>query len=461
MVAVLAAGVAVTYRPAMSQASDDSAAFTVTTLINYVRMQYYKDIPVDQLVTGAFKGVVQALGDPHSEYLTAEEYSSLMSDVSGVFGGIGITITVEDHEITIVAPIKGTPAFEAGLQSGDKIIAVGGKSLTGFSVDQASNLIRGTPGTPVTLTIERPSEARTFDVTITRALIEVNPVEVEFLDNGIAHITLTQFNQFTTAKLDNVLLALDIRKTKGVILDLRNNPGGYLTEAIGVASRFLPPGALVVKIVGRYDNQAVTADDVTYRSERPLVVLINEGSASASEIVAGALQANGAGDLVGTRTYGKGTVQNLISVGTGGGLRLTVANFVTPNERSIDGQGVEPDVRVAMPELRKGAFTGGYLDGQRVLKSGMVGLDILALQEALEFLGYGQGFSQGVYDRTTQSAVTRFQKDHGFTQSGVADEKTIKAVKAEVAREQRTPKNDPQLKAAVEILLNKLGVIGQ
>ncbi|MHB8928403.1 MAG: S41 family peptidase [Bacillota bacterium] len=460
--AVVLAGVLVgAVYPARTYAAEPSDTSSIIFLLNYIRSQFYKDVPPQQLIAGAMKGMVQALNDPHSEYLSPEDLNGLLQDVSGTFGGIGVTITIEDHMLTIVGPIKGTPAYEAGLQSGDRILAVDGKPMRDVTLNEASRLIRGTPGTQVTLTIERPNEGRKFDMTITRAIIQVNPMEVEFLDHGLVHITLTQFNEYASSKLDAALQAMDIRNSSGVILDLRNDPGGYLNEAIAVASRFLPPGALVVKIVGRAETENAMAQKTAYRSQRPMVVLVNEGSASASEIVAGALQANGAAELVGTKTYGKGTVQNIVSMASGEGLRLTIARFATPNGKFIEGRGIEPDLEVKMPELKQGAFTGGYLDGQRVLKSGMVGLDILALQEALEFLGYGQGFSQGVYDRTTQSAVTRFQKDHGFTQPGVADEKTIKAVKAEVAREQRTPKNDPQLKAAVEILLNKLGVIGQ
>ncbi|MGE5699620.1 MAG: S41 family peptidase [Deltaproteobacteria bacterium] len=315
-------------------------------VLSTVQGSYVEEPNVDELVNGAIKGMLQTL-DPHSSYLTPEMLKQVEVETKGSFGGLGIEIGVKDGVLTVISPIDDTPAFRAGLQAGDKIIRIENEPTRDMNVMDAVKRLRGEPGTKVTIWIARSglTELRAF--TITRAIIKIKSVKSKAMGDGIGYIKLTQFQQDTDGDLEKALQALTGEKggLKGLVLDLRNNPGGLLDQAVKVSDRFIESG-LIVYTDGRIENQKFkyfAHKNGTYTGF-PMVVLVNAGSASASEIVAGALQDHGRAILLGTQTFGKGSVQTIIPMEDGSAIRLTTARYFTPNGRSIQAKGIEPDL---------------------------------------------------------------------------------------------------------------------
>lgn len=316
-----------------------------------IRQDYYGEIPDDQTILyGAIRGSLQTLGDEYTSFIEPQIAKILEEDASGEFQGIGAYVRMgEDGKLEISGIIPGTPAEEAGLRAGDKVLAVNGQSIVGYSLYEAIALIRGPAGTQVTLLIERPGERETFEVTITRARIEIPQVEAKMLEGDIAYIRLHEFSANATRQMRESLNDLLRRKPRGLILDLRNNPGGWLDQALEVADLFLDKG--VVMIERAADGERVFRSRSGDIAESiPLVVLVNGGSASASEIVAGAIQDRGRGILIGERTLGKGSVQRPYRLSDGSELRVTIARWYTPNNREIHGEGLQPDIEVPWPE---------------------------------------------------------------------------------------------------------------
>jgi carboxyl-terminal processing protease len=317
-------------------------------VLSTVQASYVEEPNVDELVNGAIKGMLQTL-DPHSSYLTPEMLKQVEVETKGVFGGLGIEIGVKDGVLTVIAPIEDTPAFRAGLQAGDKIVRIESEPTREMNVMDAVKRLRGEPGTQVTIWIVREglSEPRSF--TITRDIIKIKSVKSKPMGDGIGYVKLTQFQQDTDGDLEKALQTLTKEKggLKGLVLDLRNNPGGLLDQAVKVADKFVESG-LIVYTDGRIENQKFkyfAHKDGTYLGF-PMVVLVNAGSASASEIVAGALQDHGRAILLGMPTFGKGSVQTIIPMEDGSAIRLTTARYYTPNGRSIQAKGIEPDISV-------------------------------------------------------------------------------------------------------------------
>jgi len=310
--------------------------------------QYYVE-PNDSkdLVYSAIKGMIQSL-DPHSAFLTKEEHEDMMMETGGSFSGIGIEISVRDGELTVVAPIEGSPAFKKGLQAGDKIIKIENQRTKDMSLTDAVKKIRGKKGTEINLTIMRKGASEPFSVLIVRDVIPLVSVRHEMLSPEIGYVRLSTFQANTAKDLRAALEGMEKQKGfSGLVLDLRNDPGGLLTQAIEVADIFLDEG-LIVSTKGRISSQDMTvkATKNDVKRDYPMIVLVNEGSASASEIVAGALQDNGRALILGTRTFGKGSVQTIMPLSNGSGLRLTTARYFTPSGRSIQSNGIEPDIEL-------------------------------------------------------------------------------------------------------------------
>lgn len=311
--------------------------------------QNYFIQPLDDaaLIDGAIRGMMDALPDVHSSYMDPQETMDANIAMSGEYDGIGAYVDTEAELLTIVRPIEGSPAEAAGLKAGDQIIAVDGEDVIGMDPALVRLKVLGTAGTDVVLTILRPGVDEPFDVTITRAHIVIPSVEGRMLDNGIAYITVTVFGDTTGNDLHNILGTLMEQNPKGIILDLRYNTGGYTTSATQVASEFIGEGVIWYEEYGdgmRQENRALSGGLAT--GDIPLVVLVNQYSASASELVAGAIQDYGRGQLVGVTTYGKGTVQYLVPISNGGTVRVTVAKWLTPNGRTIHEIGLTPDLVV-------------------------------------------------------------------------------------------------------------------
>ena len=318
-----------------------------------IEQSFYTEAPLDtqEMIYGAVRGTVASLGDDHTVWVDPVAAAVLEEDLSGSFEGIGATVNTVDGLLTVIAPLSGSPAEQAGVRAGDVILEVDGEPITGLSVLQAVALIRGPEGTSVRLLIRRQSEGTVseFELTITRAKLDLATVESRLLPEGLGYLKLNEFNGRAADEVHRALSDLLSQRPTGLILDLRNNPGGLLSAAVDVASEFLDRGLVLV------ERRSLDDQGVEYSARRggvatsiPLVVLVNEGSASASEIVAGAVQDRQRGILIGTTTFGKGSMQIPYTLSDGSSLIVTIARWYTPNGRGIDGQGLEPDIVVEM-----------------------------------------------------------------------------------------------------------------
>ncbi|MFZ7113568.1 MAG: S41 family peptidase [Desulfatiglandales bacterium] len=318
-----------------------------TEVLRQVEKNYVEPQEARDLIYGAIKGMIQNL-DPHSTFMTKEEHQELLMETKGSFSGVGIEITVRDKLLTVVSPIEGTPAFEAGIMPGDKIIKIDDKSSVEMSLPDAVKIIRGPKGTDVKLTVMREGEDKPLEFNITRAEIPLRSVKHYQLTPEIGYVRISSFQANTEKDLSTALEEIETgRKLKGLILDLRSNPGGLLSQAIAVSEMFLDSG-IIVSTKGRNSSQSMeaTAHRNKVARDYPIVVLVNEGSASAAEIVAGGLQDNKRALILGTRTFGKGSVQTILPLSDGSGLRLTTARYYTPSGRSIQLSGIEPDIEL-------------------------------------------------------------------------------------------------------------------
>jgi len=340
---------------AVSKVTDNAATYEqlrlFTEVLSIVQNQYVDEVPPKELIYSAIKGTLRGL-DPHSSFLDPDSYREMQVETSGSFGGLGIEITLKDDILTVVAPIDGTPAYRAGLHTGDRIVKIDGLSTKDMQLADAVKRMRGKPGSKVTITVLREGWAEPKDFDIVREQIRVQSVKTVEMGDGVEYIKLRQFQEQSPHDLEVALEKFSKSGMKALILDLRNNPGGLLTAAVEVSEKFIDDGKLVVYTEGRVRNQNMRFSAHAKRgySQMPMVVLVNGGSASASEIVAGALQDWGRATIVGTQTFGKGSVQTIIPLSDGSGLRLTTAKYFTPKGRSIHGKGITPDVIVEVPK---------------------------------------------------------------------------------------------------------------
>lgn len=319
-----------------------------TKVLELVQRQYVEEVDPEQLLYGAINGMLQTL-DPHSSFMPPETYKEMNTEVKGEFGGLGIEITLKEGVLTIVSPIDDTPAAGAGIQANDQIVKINGESTKRMNLNEAVKRMRGKPGSEVTISIVRQGWTEPKDFTLKRAVIHIKSVRARMLEPGYGYVRISQFLGSTNDELEEALETLDKeQKFSGLVLDLRNNPGGLLDQAVDVADKFLRRGDLIVYTAGRVQEQQprFQAEGDGSRTAFPMVVLVNEGSASASEIVAGALQDHRRATIMGLRSFGKGSVQTLVQLPDDSGLRLTTALYYTPSGRSIQGHGIEPDVIV-------------------------------------------------------------------------------------------------------------------
>jgi len=343
--AVISTSLSAKESPRERQASKLDAYIKFTQILNLVENQYVDEVNTSGLVTKALKGLMSNL-DAHSVYMDAKSFSDLDVQTKGEFGGLGIVVGMRDGALTVIAPIDDTPAFRAGVKAGDIILKIDNQATLGMTIDEAVKLMRGKPKTPITLTLIRKGETKPVIVKIIRDIIKIESVKVKTIDKDLLYIHITSFDAKVTDEVKKALLAHP--KVKGVILDLRNNPGGLLNQAIGVLDLFIDDGALVSQ-KGRHkkDESVFTAKKKnTVNSHIPVVVLVNGGSASASEIVSGALQDRKRAIIVGKKTFGKGSVQVVIPIGDKEGIKLTVARYYLPSGRTIQNKGVTPDIVV-------------------------------------------------------------------------------------------------------------------
>ncbi len=308
---------------------------------------YVEKVDGKNLSYKGIEGMISSLNDPYSYFMKPEDYKTMGEEFQGSFEGIGIEIGMNDKkQIVVISPIDDTPAQKAGLKTGDIILKVDDKSTEGMNLDQVSRLIRGPAGTKVKLTIQREGEQKPIEITITRAVIRLLTVYSKLLEDNIGYIKIKAFREPTSDELDNALNQILPKAKRGIILDLRNNPGGLLSSAIQVASYFIQKGPILYAEDRNGNRDQFDAISSLYRVKVPVVVLVNEGSASASEIVAGALQDYKRATLVGTKTFGKGLVQSVIQLADGSAISLTVQKWLTPKLRYIHKEGIKPDIQV-------------------------------------------------------------------------------------------------------------------
>lgn len=324
----------------------------VSTLESFIRKHYLKEVDEMTMLDGQLKGLFQSLEDPYSQYMSKEEFQDFMEHTKGIYGGVGIIVTPgEDNLITVVSPIEGTPGERAGIKTGDKIIKVDGEEFTVDTMDAAVKKMKGEPGTTVNLTIMRKAKSgksEQLELSLTREEIRLKTVESEVVDGDIGYIKITSFDDLTYEDFKSALDELESDGVEGIIMDLRNNPGGLLDMCVDIADEFLDEGVIVYTETRSGEREYLNS--TKSKTDIPLVLLINEGSASASEILAGAMRDNERATLVGSKTFGKGIVQRIKELPDGSGFKLTVSEYFTPKGTSIHDVGIEPDIEIELPE---------------------------------------------------------------------------------------------------------------
>jgi carboxyl-terminal processing protease len=359
--------------------------------------------------------MLQALSDPYSEYLDEEQLESLSYSVEGEYTGIGVTVESAGGSIRVVSTFADSPAARAGVKSGDVIVGADGVDLRGKTTGEAAQVLRGQAGTTVNVTISRPSTGETLSFTMVREVIRQQSLALDDLGDGKYYIKISQFTTDTARQFPVIMNYFRLRGLKGLVLDLRDNPGGLLESCIDIAKQLVPKGP-IVELRRKELKQVIQSgvDTVTV----PVVVLVNGGSASASEILAGAIRDRGVGILVGEPTFGKACIQSIIPLGDDlGGIRLTIADYYTPAGTSLAGKGLDPNV-LSKPVVLK---SPGKLAVDRLIRPGLVGLDVQALQQTLAFLGYLQGEADGIYGARTREALDAFCARQGLQPDGQID----------------------------------------
>lgn len=407
-----------------------------------------KNINKDDLINGALKGMAEATGDPYTNYLVNDETAAIDETMTGSFGGIGAELRSENNRVIISNTREGTPSQKIGLQENDVILKVDGEDMEGKSISYVVSKVRGEVGTDVTLTIQRGTQE--LEVKITRAKIAIETVKgtVDSTDATIGHVQINSFAKNTAKEVEKAVTDLREKGVKKFIFDVRYNPGGLLDQAIMIANMFLDEGKTILNVENRNGQiKSYNASKVygTFKITEPYVLLVNEGSASASEILAAALKESADAKLIGTKTYGKGTVQSVVEVGDNAELKYTMAKWLTPNKTWIHKTGIEPTEEVSMPDY----YNITIIDTREVVKEGAVSDNVKTIETILKGLGYDVT-ADGYFDSKTTEAVKEFQKSKGLSETGEVDEKTGTALMSAIRDALKA--NDTQYKAAVKAL---------
>ncbi|MGM8215222.1 S41 family peptidase [Bacillaceae bacterium W0354] len=427
-------------------------------LIEYAIMlleeNYVDEVDKDELYEGAIEGLVAKLGDPYSEYMDPETTEMFNQQLESTFEGIGAEVTKQEGYITIIAPLKDAPAEKAGIRPNDRVLAVDGVDLEGYTVFEAVALIRGEKGTEVTLTIERPGEEKPFDVVIKRDTIPLTTVYSDVLtENGkkVGILEIRSFAEGTAKEFRDELLRLENEeKIDGLVIDVRGNPGGLFNSVEDILSNFMEGEAPFVQMARRDEEPYVDYLNGRGKKDYPITVLVNEGSASASEILAAAMKEVGGYDIVGTTTFGKGTVQQTMALGDGM-LKLTILHWLSPEGNQINEVGVEPTVPVEQPDFYH--ITLIRLD--EPLKINMNSAEVVKMQVMLDAIGYDPGRNDGYFDAKTEQALKQFQSDEGLSATGVLDEESKNALEELVIEAVNDRENDWQLQKAVDVMFSE------
>ncbi|WP_010300856.1 S41 family peptidase [Kurthia senegalensis] len=408
--------------------------------------KYYKELDEDQMVQGAMTGMMGALDDPYSTYMPKAEADEFNDQISSSFEGIGAEIQEKDGQIVVVSPIKNSPAEKAGLKPNDIVKTVDGKSIVGKTANEAVKLIRGEKGTDVTIEFQRGSSKTLHKLTLTRAEIPVETVYASMNKQKIAHIQITSFSDNTYKELLEKLDEMESKGMKGLVLDVRQNPGGRLDIAINIASLFVKTGETVVQVENRDGEKEVANAQDGRKVTVPTTVLIDSGSASASEILAAAMSESSNVKLVGEKSFGKGTVQTVEDLSDGATLKYTMAKWLTPDGNWIHEKGIQPNVKVKYPSYA----SLPYLDTSKTFKQDDISDSVKVAEKMLDALGYDVGKIDGLYDYQMTTAVQKFQADHDLEVTGVLKGNTTTEIMTQLRN--KIKKEDPQLKKAQSIV---------
>ncbi|UUV99261.1 S41 family peptidase [Vagococcus luciliae] len=422
----------------------------IADLATLIQQGYIKDVDSKKLYEGAMKGMVAAIDDPYSTYFTAEEAKGFEEDINGNFEGIGAVMSMTNDLPTVAEPpIKDSPAEKAKLQTGDTILKVDDKSIEGKSLSDVVKLVRGEKGTDVKLEIKRGTE--TFPVTITRDVIPVESVtgKIDEKNKDIGYISISSFSSSTSEEFDKVVTQLRKEGAKSFVLDVRGNPGGMLDQVEKISSRFLKDGQTIVKFESKLEDdeehKASKKLDGGDKITEPTVLLVDENSASASEILAGAFIDSANIDVVGTKTFGKGTVQTVIPMNDGAEIKLTIKKWLTPSGKWINKKGVEPTIKVEKPSY----IQHKLIDTSLTYQLGSINENVKIINEYLKILGYDVDDSD-TYNEKTEQAVKSFQEKNKLEVTGTADEKTVRELEKQIVDYWKN--HDVQYEKAIETL---------
>lgn len=433
-----------------SVAVDSEDFEKIQTVYDTLMSDYYQGVESETLIEGAITGMTESVGDPYTQYLNVEESSSLNESISASFEGIGAEVMKQGDNVMIVSPIAGSPAEKAGLQPNDIIVKVDEQELSGMSLNEAVSYIRGEKGSEVVLTIKRGET--TFEVTLVRDTIPVETVlyQLDKENPTIGSITITSFSSPT---YEDLVMAIEDLREQGAtsfVFDVRQNPGGLLNAGLSISNLFLENGDIILQTQEKdQEPVSIVADDKTmgsFKVTEPSVLLVDEGSASASEILAGAVSESGNVKLIGTKTFGKGTVQNVATFDDSSELKLTIAKWLTPSGEWIHEKGITPDIEVSLPEYANLLL----IDSSKTYQLGDVSAEVENLEKVLDALGYSVEDTDGYFDESTQEAVKEFQTDTKLTVDGkVTGETSTQLVES---LRKLIDENDTQYEAAIKEL---------
>lgn len=418
-----------------------------------IKKDYIQNVTTEQLVEGAIGGMVGSLEDPYSDYMDPQSAEEFTSTLHSTFQGIGTEVTMQNGRVTVVSPFKGSPAERAGLRPNDQIISVNGESLEGLDLHEAVTKIRGPKGTKAVLKVIRAGVAEPLNIVCVRDDIPIETVNSQVLEkNGVkvGVIAITQFSTDTAKHFKEQLASLEKQGIGGLVIDVRGNPGGYLLAVKEIGEVLVPHKGLIVQIeYGAHGQQKEEYRSTTDAPKPyPIAVLINGGSASASEILAGALRDSGNYKLVGEKSFGKGTVQSTMEMTDKSQLKLTIAKWLTPKGEWIHKKGIEPDIKVSQPAY----FNATQLPADKVLARDMAGNDVKNLQLILTGLNLSPGRDDGYFDAKTEQAIRQFQTGHKLPVTGKVDAATRTLLEDSLRETMRKPENDLQLQKALEVV---------
>lgn len=441
--------VAAAASPGKSNYSLSSDELTkLNAVMELIETKYYAKVEREDVFNGAISGMMAALNDPYSVYMEENVARHFSESIEGSFTGIGAEVTLENSRVVVVSPIKGSPAEKSGLLAKDIILSVNGEALDGLSLQEAVSKIRGPKGSKAKLSVQRSGLSEPIQLVLVRDDIDIETVYAELQPDGVGVIEIRQFSMHTGERFAEELTKLESQGMKGLVIDVRNNPGGVLPVVVDIAQHMMKPNDIVVQVEDRDGNREQTRAEGGELKTYPISVLINKGSASASEILAGALQESSGAYVMGEQSFGKGTVQVSYNKALGDGslLKMTIAKWLTPKGNWIHEKGIQPNKVITPPEL----YTVARIAYKQPLTKDTISEQNRSAQIMLNGLGFETGRADGYFDDKTEQAVIQFQKKHGLKASGIIDENTTAALEKSVIAWIQDKNNDLQLQAAID-----------